>query len=61
MEVQVQSLAWLTGLKDPVLPQLWHRLLLWIQSLAWELSNATGVVIKKNNVKMLPVFTSLEA
>ena len=24
-EVQVPSLAWYHGLKDPALPQLWHR------------------------------------
>ena len=24
-EAWVQSLAWLSRLKDPVLPQLWHR------------------------------------
>ena len=24
-EVQVQTLAWHSGLKDPVLPQLWYR------------------------------------
>ena len=30
VEVQVQSLAWWSGLKDPVLLQLWYNLKLWL-------------------------------
>ena len=29
VEVRVQSPAWRSGLKDPVLPQLWCRLQMW--------------------------------
>ena len=42
MEAQVESLAWPSGLKEPVLPQLWHR----FPSLAWELPDAVGAAIK---------------
>ena len=30
-KVQVQSLAWFSGLKDLTLPQLWHRSHLWLK------------------------------
>ena len=34
-EVQVQSPAWNSGLKDPVLLQLWHRLQLQLRFNPW--------------------------
>ena len=40
-EAQVQSPAWLCGLKDPVLPQLWLR----FQFLAQEVPYAEGLAI----------------
>ena len=38
-EVRFPSLPWCSGLKEPALPQLWHRLaaVAWIQSLTHEL------------------------
>jgi len=51
-EAQVQSPVWHSGLKFPVLPQLWHRpaAAAWIQSLAWKLPYALGVAIKKKRM-----------
>ena len=47
VDVRVQSLILHSGLKDPMSPQLWFRLQLWlIQSLAWELPYAVGVAKK---------------
>ena len=34
-EVQVQALAWHSGLKDLVLPQLWHASQLWLGFDSW--------------------------
>ena len=34
-EVQVQSTAWHSGLKNLALPQLWHRLQLWLRYSPW--------------------------
>ena len=34
-EVQVQSLAWISGLKNRALPQLWCRSKLWLGFSAW--------------------------
>ena len=46
-EARVRSPAWHSGLKDPVLLQLWCRLAAaaWIQSGAWEIPYAAGVAI----------------
>ena len=34
-EMQVQPQAWSSGLKDPLLPQLWCRLQLWLKLYPW--------------------------
>ena len=48
-EVQVQSPAWCSGLKNLVLLQLQHKVAgeAQIQSLAWELFYALGAALKK--------------
>ena len=49
MRIWVQSLAWLIGFKDPVLLRLWCRpaAAVLVQTLDWELPQATGVALKK--------------
>ena len=48
-EAQIPSPAWVSGLKDSVLPQLWHG----IQFLAQELPYAMGVAIKNKTKQKL--------
>ena len=47
-EVQVQSLAWHSGLKDPALPRQRHRSqsVAEVHPLAWELPYATSAAVK---------------
>ena len=62
VEAQVWSLAWCSGLKVPMLLQLWCRIttVAWIWSLAWEISYATIVAIKKKkNIRLTKGFESL--
>ena len=52
-EVQVQSLAWHSGLKDPALPRQRHRSqsVAEVHPLAWELPYATSAAIKLKKKK----------
>ena len=45
--MQVQSPAWHSGLKDPVLPQLWLKSQLWLRSDPWPRSSICHESAKK--------------
>ena len=50
--MQVQSLAWHSGLKDPAFQQLWHRSQLWLGSDPWPGNCICRGVAKKQGEKV---------